>query len=623
MFTINMGFKKELFLVITLSFLSYAAIAVLTLLSLNRIDLGFLSTEQLNRTLSASKDLHIQLLTAGQSASAELDPLQASANQLKQQLSSNPETSEQLTESQALFTDVKHWSQLKQQITAQEQQIGETANTGYRGETANALAEIEKVLFSNLKTEFDHLEAAILQAGEHKQPLLFQQTTDTLKAFESAVKAIEFEDLYAPKIAALSVQLERLGTTSIELSHNQQLSLKLYHNISQQLTQLENSLGAELKQARLDVNGISSSVRNILLTLSAIMALITAGLLIHTSRRIIHRLDQMSGLFRGISQGDLTKQIEVPHIEKDALDSTLSSIGSMTTSLNQLLHAVVQESAQLKQQTESLDQVCKSLSEHGTDTHSQSENMVALTEQINHNTQAIVQSGLNTQQQSSEMQDAVLKGESVIQQTLQSMTQLTGTLDKLSLQINDLDDASKQVNGMTEMINTIAEQTNLLALNAAIEAARAGESGRGFAVVADEVRELASRTVEATQHIADVTHNMQSGIQALLNAMSESASHIDQSQQLGQDASLSLQQIRTVVHQSMEANKELNAQIESIATAVTAMSNSVYAISGSVTQSQQLNQTVDDFVSQCRLKSESLLHTAGQFKCTSPNKKSD
>ena len=74
--------------------------------------------------------------------------------------------------------------------------------------------------------------------------------------------------------------------------------------------------------------------------------------------------------------------------------------------------------------------------------------------------------------------------------------------------VKTLMDCSREVESITETINTIAEQTNLLALNATIEAARAGESGKGFAVVAHEVKELASETGDATQSIADQTERI-------------------------------------------------------------------------------------------------------------------
>lgn len=69
--------------------------------------------------------------------------------------------------------------------------------------------------------------------------------------------------------------------------------------------------------------------------------------------------------------------------------------------------------------------------------------------------------------------------------------------------IQELNEKSNRIQGVTSTIRGIAEQTNLLALNAAIEAARAGDQGRGFAVVADEVRQLAGRTAQATGEVAE------------------------------------------------------------------------------------------------------------------------
>jgi len=100
-----------------------------------------------------------------------------------------------------------------------------------------------------------------------------------------------------------------------------------------------------------------------------------------------------------------------------------------------------------------------------------------------------------------EVRSESVTGRAEVDHGLQQIGQARTDAQSASGIMAQLQEKSRRIHGITEVISEIAARTNLLALNAAIEAARAGEQGRGFAVVAGEVRQLAQRTKSATDDI--------------------------------------------------------------------------------------------------------------------------
>ncbi|MCR5733260.1 MAG: hypothetical protein K6G22_01515 [Lachnospiraceae bacterium] len=86
-------------------------------------------------------------------------------------------------------------------------------------------------------------------------------------------------------------------------------------------------------------------------------------------------------------------------------------------------------------------------------------------------------------------------------------------------EVDELKEATKQMQSIVELIQNVASQTSLLALNASIEAARAGEAGRGFAVVATEISNLAGQTQTATGNISDLIANISAEMTGVVNSI--------------------------------------------------------------------------------------------------------
>ncbi len=105
-------------------------------------------------------------------------------------------------------------------------------------------------------------------------------------------------------------------------------------------------------------------------------------------------------------------------------------------------------------------------------------------------TNAVQQSAENVRQAN----QLAMSASAVAAQGGEVVTQVVQTMQGIN-------EASRRIADIIQVIDGIAFQTNILALNAAVEAARAGEQGRGFAVVASEVRSLAGRSAEAAKEI--------------------------------------------------------------------------------------------------------------------------
>ena len=98
-------------------------------------------------------------------------------------------------------------------------------------------------------------------------------------------------------------------------------------------------------------------------------------------------------------------------------------------------------------------------------------------------------------------------------------------METTSDSVKKLDESSRVIERVVELIRNLADQTNLLALNATIESARAGEAGKGFAVVANEVKELAKQTADATESIDQSV----SEIRGLISESVQSAGRVSDS----------------------------------------------------------------------------------------------
>jgi len=200
--------------------------------------------------------------------------------------------------------------------------------------------------------------------------------------------------------------------------------------------------------------------------------------------------------------------------------------------------------------------------------------MTATISEISHN----AESAANASRVSAETAD---QGGAVMQAAAMTMEKIAAATGTVSEKMTSLAHRSAEIGKVVSVIQEISEQTNLLALNAAIEAARAGEHGRGFAVVAGEVRRLAERTKSATEEIAGTIRSIQEETRTTLQVMEDSRSAVESGMNETARARQSLEAI-------IESSKQVEQQIQLIATAATEQTAASGEISESAGQISQL-----------------------------------
>lgn len=177
------------------------------------------------------------------------------------------------------------------------------------------------------------------------------------------------------------------------------------------------------------------------------------------------------------------------------------------------------------------------------------------------NAELLSSKGDNLIESAKEMVQKSNEGTSLVEEVERVISQLGERLGETYQKMNQLNNRSKEIQMIVQVIKEIADQTNLLALNASIEAARAGEHGKGFAVVAEEVRKLAESTAKSTNDISNLTGNIQRDIKDTIESTVTSRELINQTSELSMQTSSSMKFISSVT-------KQVEVEVEGILTTI-------------------------------------------------------
>ncbi|QQK72728.1 HAMP domain-containing protein [Pectobacterium versatile] len=278
-----------------------------------------------------------------------------------------------------------------------------------------------------------------------------------------------------------------------------------------------------------------------------------------------------------ISAGDLSGSIDVN--SRDETGLLLEEMKEMQAALTRMVIGV-------RNNAESVATASMQIAQGNADLSSRTEEQASALEETS---STMTQLGMTVKNNADNARQANVLAQNASTVALQGgnvVNDVVGTMKSIN-------ESSRSIADIINVIDSIAFQTNILALNAAVEAARAGEQGRGFAVVAGEVRNLAQRSAEAAKEIKNL-------ITASVERVELGSVLVNKAGETMQQVVMSIRQLSDTVSEISSASAEQSTGVEQVGIAVSQMDQTTQQNAALVEESaaaaQSLKEQADQLV---------------------------
>lgn len=260
-------------------------------------------------------------------------------------------------------------------------------------------------------------------------------------------------------------------------------------------------------------------------------------------------------------RGNLIRMIESVKANADSIDATsvdlVTGFSEMTEASEQIATGTMEEARASESRSQHIERI-------STGTTSMSDEVKILTEQ----TGRIDQFTQSTSRRAKEGSDQIVRITDQITR-IQKNSQISHE------RLVTLENKIVAINRDIDLIKDISDQTNLLSLNASIEAARAGEAGKGFAVVAEEVQNLARLTDSNVKTINQAIQEINQQTEEMMDANKEVNSDIEDGVNL---VATSGELFETIFHGVQGLSDEVKKMVSSMDTVQSNTKDSIESI---------------------------------------------
>ncbi|WP_100641165.1 HAMP domain-containing methyl-accepting chemotaxis protein [Alteromonas facilis] len=409
-------------------------------------------------------------------------------------------------------------------------------------EVSQRIIEDLEYSVSNIQVDSDYINRLAETIENDGLVELFNEQFENLKASLEGDAGL-FANQRA-KLAAIDEAQVAFTNATVSLEQGLESIESLFSTISAETLSGQNDI--------LD-NVTFNIAKSVLISLVGLGAVVVLAVL--ATRSISVPLKNINIGLNKLIDGDLTTKLD---------DSGGSEFDKLATKVNELSGSLRALVGNILEQEIALDDVTRrsgEMSRQSLRQVDQQRQKIQVTSQNTAEVRHMSQTNLRQVEDSlMQLQAASEQSEKVVNLLEESRQQVTSQAKQAEHSeqiIARLDENSRNIGSILDVIKTIAEQTNLLALNAAIEAARAGEQGRGFAVVADEVRTLANRTHDSTEEIEKMIASLQTDASQAVSAISEGKNKANESVQVTQLVNEQVSEITRLVTAVARINDQI------------------------------------------------------------------